>query len=151
MSCCVVLPRAHRRHAHHAAVGRGRVRQGVQPLHGRPAVAALRRHAAGAQARLGRQRSLLGHRLRPPRLPQHDAQRGLHSLQGGDLRKPGGTVRMVFSHFFKWWILKLDRRTGEERVFWRLTSKEEKLYHEQNHFKLKPHGIKQFIEMTLEH
>lgn len=50
-------------HAHHVAVGRGRVWQGVQPFHSRPALGACRRHAARAEACHCRERTLLGHWL----------------------------------------------------------------------------------------
>lgn len=51
------------RHAHHAAVGCGRVWQGVQPFHSWPAVGARRRHAAGAEACVCGEGPLLGHWL----------------------------------------------------------------------------------------
>lgn len=81
------LSRVH--HAHHTAVGRGRVRQSVQPLHSRAALAACWRLTAGAEASYRREGPLLGHRLWPPCLPQHHAQWDVRPLPGGDLRKPG--------------------------------------------------------------
>lgn len=76
-------------HVRHTAVGGRCVWEGVQCFHRRPALGAHRRRTFGAQASHRRERSMLGHRLRPPRISQHDPPWDAHPLQRGDLWKPG--------------------------------------------------------------
>lgn len=81
------LRRGH--HAHNTTVGRGCVWQGVQRFHCLPAMGTGWRLVARAQACHCREGTLLGYRLWPPCLSQHDAQRDPHPLPGGDLWKSG--------------------------------------------------------------
>lgn len=106
-------PRFLSSHARLPAMGGGRLRPSLQPVHSGAAVGAVSRCPDGVQTGDGGSAVLLGHRLWQQHLPERPRLWPTGALPGGDLREPGVCMTNISNIcFFFTHRCFIQKRTG---------------------------------------